>query len=80
MEKREVHLLVDVKSYYLALFQDTVDTDLKHITSSTQKLEAKILKCYPEKLESKKKKREGETEFLAVHYQLKKYAEPNIVK
>ena len=80
LEKREVHLLVDVKSYYLALFQDTVDTDLKHITSSTQKLEAKILKCYPEKLKSKKEKREGEIEFLAVHYQLKKYAEPNIVK
>ena len=58
--KKEVHLLVDINSYYLALLQDTVDTDLKHITSSTQKLEAKILKYYPEKLKSKKEKREGE--------------------
>ena len=45
--KKEVRLLVDINSYYLALLQDAVDTDLKHITSSPQKLEAKILKCCP---------------------------------
>ena len=54
--KKEVHLLVGINSYYLALLQDTVDTDLKHITSSAQKLEAKILKCYPEKVKIKKGK------------------------
>ena len=45
-EKKEVYLLVDINSYYLGLLQDTVDTDLKHITSSVQKLEAKIIKCF----------------------------------
>ena len=30
LEKKEVHLLVDISSYYLAILQDTVDTDLKH--------------------------------------------------
>ena len=48
LEKKEVHLLVDINSYYLALLQNTVDTDLKHTTSSDLKLEAKILKCYLE--------------------------------
>ena len=47
LEKKEVRLLADINSYYLALLQNAVDTDLKHITSSPQKLEAKILKCYP---------------------------------
>ena len=56
LEKKEVHLLVDINSYYLALLQDTVDTDLKHVTSSAQKLEAKILKCYPEKIKIEKGK------------------------
>ena len=56
LEKKEVHLLFDINSYYLALLQDTVDTDLKHITSSAQKLEAKILKCYPEKIKIEKGK------------------------
>ena len=37
---KKAHLLVDINSYYLALLQDTAETDLKHITSSTQKLEA----------------------------------------
>ena len=55
-EKRDVRLLVDVNSYYLALLQDTVDTDLKHITSSAQKLEAKIPKCYPKKIKIEKGK------------------------
>ena len=38
-----------------------MDTDLKHITSSAQKLEAKILKCYPEniKIEKGKPRREN---------------------
>ena len=31
LDKKEVHLLVDVNSYYLALLQDTEDTDLKHV-------------------------------------------------
>ena len=48
LDKKEVHLLVDINSYYLALLQNTVDTDLKHTTSSALKLEAKILKCYHE--------------------------------
>ena len=48
LDKKEVHLLVDINSYYLALLQNTVDTDLKHTTSSDLKLEAKILKCYLE--------------------------------
>ena len=52
--KKEVHLLVDINSYYLALLQDTVDTDLKHITSTAQKFESKILKCYPEKYKIEK--------------------------
>ena len=56
MEKKDVHLLVDINSYYLVLFQDTVDTDLKHITSSAQKLEEKIWKCYPEKIKIEKGK------------------------
>ena len=30
LEKKEVHLLVDISSYYLAILQDIVDTDLKH--------------------------------------------------
>ena len=55
-KKKEVHLLVDCNSYYLALLQDTVDTDLKHVTSSAQKLEAKILKCFPEKIKIEKGK------------------------
>ena len=55
-EKKELHLLLDINSYYLALWQDTVDTDLKHITSSARKLEAKILKCYPEKYKIEKGK------------------------
>ena len=54
--KKEVHLLVDINSYYLALLQDTVDTDLKHITSTAQKFESKILKCYPEKYKIEKGK------------------------
>ena len=33
-----------------------MDTDLKHVTSSAQKLEAKILKCYPEKIKIEKGK------------------------
>ena len=33
-----------------------MDTDLKHITKSAQKLEAKILKCYPEKIKIEKGK------------------------
>ena len=33
-----------------------MDTDLKHITSSAQKLQAKILKCYPEKIKIDKGK------------------------
>ena len=49
MEKKDVHLLVDINSYYLALFQDTVDTDLKHITSSARKY-------YPEKIKIEKGK------------------------
>ena len=56
LEKKEVHLLVDINSYYLALLQDTVDTDLKNITSNAQKLEAKILKCYPEKIKIENRK------------------------
>ena len=54
--KKEVHLLVDINSFYLALLQDTVDTDLKHITSSALKLEEKILKCHPEKIKIEKGK------------------------
>ena len=62
--KKEVHLLVDINSYYLALLQDTVDTDLKHITSSAQKLGVKILKCYPEKIKiAKVKTRRGNIVF-----------------
>ena len=41
LDKKEVHLLVDINSYNLALLQDIVDTDLKHIA---QKLEAKIIR------------------------------------
>ena len=48
--KKEVCLIVDINSYYLALLQDTADTDLKGITTSAQKLDARILKCYPEKI------------------------------
>ena len=33
LDETEVHLLVDLKSYYLALLQDTAYKDLKHITS-----------------------------------------------
>ena len=67
MEKKEVHLLVDINSYYLALLQDTVDTDLKHVTSSAQKLEAKILKCYPEKIKIEKgKTRRGNIVFSSL--------------
>ena len=33
-----------------------MDTDLKHITSSAQKLEAKILKCNPKKIKIEKGK------------------------
>ena len=32
LDKTEVHVLVDINSYYLALLQDTADSDLKHIT------------------------------------------------
>ena len=54
--KKKVHLLVHINSYYLAPLQDTVGTDLKHITSSAQKLEAKILKRCPEKIKMEKGK------------------------
>ena len=64
----------------MALLQDTVHTDLKHITGSAQMLEVKILKCYPEKIKIEKSKtRKGNTD-LAVRYQLKKHVELNIVK
>ena len=33
LDETEVYLLVDLKSYYLALLRDTADKDLKHITS-----------------------------------------------
>ena len=33
-----------------------MDTDLKHIARNAQKLEAKILKCYPEKIKIEKGK------------------------
>ena len=33
-----------------------METDLKHITSSAQNLEAKILKCHPEKIKTEKGK------------------------
>ena len=67
MEKKEVHLLVDINSYYPALLQDTVDTDLKHITSNAQTLEAKILKCYPEKIKTEKgKTRKGNIVFSSL--------------
>ena len=55
-KKKEVHLLVDVNSYYLRPLQDTVDRDLKQITSSARKFEVKILKCYPEKIKIEKGK------------------------
>ena len=65
--KKEVHLLVGINSYHLALLQDTVDTGLKHLTSSAQKLEAKILKCYPEKIKIEKgKTRRGNIVFSSL--------------
>ena len=33
LDKKAIHILVDINSCYLALLQDTVDTDLKNITS-----------------------------------------------
>ena len=39
IKKKLIDLLIPIV-IYLALLQDTVDTDLKQITSSTQKLEA----------------------------------------
>ena len=60
-------MLVDINSYYPALLQDTVDADLKHITSNAQKLEAKILKCYPEKIKIEKgKTRRGNIVFSSL--------------
>ena len=58
LEKKEVNLLLDISSYYLALLQNTVDTALKHITSSAQKLEVKKKQknCYPEKTKIEKGK------------------------
>ena len=61
LEKKEVNLLLDISSYYLALLQNTVNTALKHITSSAQKLEVKKNKktVTLKKLKSKKEKQDG---------------------